>query len=400
MSALLDIIEETNPELVRAACDLHQSGKIPPDCYVVDLETVRENARAVRERATARGLRLYAMTKQINRNPAMISAIASSGIDRFVAVDIECARAVHGQGMRVAHVGHLSQIPRYWTDEVLAMRPEVWTVYGPEAAAHISEAAARVGIVQDLLLKVIGPADQAYPAQEGGIFSEEVIDVASRIQEMPGARMVGVTGFPTIGFDFDSGDLKLLPNFETIVEAARMVQESLGIEMSQVNCPGTSSCAAIDLIAEHGGTDAEPGAAFWGMAPQQLFGDDVGRPAQVYLAEVSHSARDRVLVLGGGFYADGLEGPWAVTSAFVGADGEGVMGNRVRAEIPDAQWIDYYAWLYPEDGQRARPGDSAIYFFRPQVFKTRSAHMAALEGVRGGEPTVSAVYDAANRRID
>ena len=399
MSTMLDIIEQTNPALVRAACDLHQGGQIPPDCYVVDLATVRENARQLCERATARGLRLYAMTKQINRNPSMLEAIASAGVDKFVAVDIEGARAVHAQGLNVAHVGHLSQIPRYWIPEVLSMRPEVWTVYSFEAASYISEAAMRLGVVQDLLLKVIGTHDFAFPSQEGGIFSEHVVDVARQIRALPGVRIVGVTGFPTVGYDFGTRGLKVLPNFETIIDAAERVQDSLEIEMSQINCPGTSSCLAIDLIAEHRGTDAEPGAAFWGMTPQQLFGGDSGRPGQVYLAEVSHRARDRVMVLGGGFYADGLDGPWALTSAFVGDHGEAVMGNRVRAEIPDAQWIDYYAWLYPSDGQRVSPGDSAIYFFRPQVFKTRSAHIATLEGVQDGEPTVAAIYDKANRRI-
>ena len=399
MSTMLDIIEKTNPALIRAACDLHQRAQIPPDCYVVDLATVRENARQLCERAAARGLRLYAMTKQINRNPSMLEAIASAGVDKFVAVDIEGARAVHAQGLNVAHVGHLSQIPRYWIPEVLSMRPEVWTVYGFEAASYISEAAVQLGVVQDLLLKVIGTHDFAFPSQEGGIFAEHVVEVARQIRALPGVRMVGVTGFPTIGYDFATRSLNVLPNLETIIEAAERVRDSLDIEMPQINCPGTSSCSSIDLIAEHGGTDAEPGAAFWGMTPQQLFGGDAGRPGQVYVAEVSHRARDRIMVLGGGFYADGLDGPWALTSAFVGDRGEAVMGNRVRAEIPDAQWIDYYAWLYPSDGQRVRPGDSAIYFFRPQVFKTRSAHIATLEGVQDGEPTVAAIYDKANRRI-
>ncbi len=399
MSTMLDIIEERNPALIRAACDLHQRGEIPPDCYVVDLDAVRENARRIVACARERGLRLYAMTKQINRNPSMVSAIASAGVDGFVAVDIECARAIRDQGHRVSHVGHLSQIPRYWIPEVLAMRPEVWTVHCHETAGFISEEAARMGIVQDLLLKVVGPRDFAYTSQEGGIPTEDLLDAARRIADMPGVRMVGVTGFPTIVYDALTHRLEALPNLSTIVEAAGRVGAELGIEMPQINCPGNSSCASMDLIAGSGGTDAEPGAAFWGMAPQQLFAGDAGTPAQVYLAEVSHRARDRVLVLGGGFYADGLDGPWALTGAFVGDGPDGVIGNRVRAEIPDAQWIDYYAWLYPEGGQRAAPGDSAIYFFRPQVFKTRSAHVAAIEGVADGSPTVAAVHDRANRRI-
>ncbi len=399
MSAMLDIIEEQNPSLVKTACDLHQRGEIPPDCYVVDLEVLRENTRQLRQTADANGLRLYAMTKQINRNPSMLETIAVSGVDKFVTVDIEGARAVHAQGLDVAHVGHLSQIPRYWIKEVLAMKPDVWTVYSYENAKFLSQAAVDSGVTQDILLKVIGPVDYAYTAQEGGIFSEQVVDVARKIKEMPGVRMVGTTGFPTLSFDMMTRALDPLPNIKTVVEVARQVEDELGIPMSQINCPGTTSCEAMALIAEHGGTDGEPGAAFWGMTPQQLFGNDIGRPAQVYVAEVSHYARDRMMVLGGGFYADSHDGPWAFEAGFVGDDPDQILGNRVRAGMPIAQWMDYYAWLYPTPGQRTLPGDSAVYFFRPQVFMSRSGHMATVEGVESGKPSVVAIYDKANRRI-
>ena len=396
---MLEIVERTNPALIEAACGLHQRGEIPPDCYVVDLEVIKENAFQLAKHAEAKSLRLYAMTKQFNRNPSILGAISSTGIKKFVAVDIEGARALDAHGLDVAHVGHLSQIPRFWIPEVLSMRPDVWTVYGYENARLISEAALRVGLIQDLLLKVTGPEDFAYPAQEGGISAEKVVAVARKIRELPGIRMVGVTGFPTITFDAATNRLKALPNLATIIDAARRVQDELSIEMSQINCPGHSSCASMDLIAAHGGTDTEPGSAFWGMAPQQLFGEDCGRPGQVYLAEVSHWDRNRVMVLGGGFYPGRLDGPWAVSAAFVGDHPDVVAGNRVRAEIPDARWIDYYAWLYPTAGQWARPGDSAIFFFRSQVFNARSAHVAAIDGVQQGDPTVVSVYDKANRRI-
>ncbi len=396
---MLEIVERTNPALIEAACGLHQRGEIPPDCYVVDLEVIKENAFRLAKHAEAKSLRLYAMSKQFNRNPSILEAIASAGIEKFVAVDIEGARAISAQGLDVAHVGHLSQIPRFWIPEVLSMRPDVWTVYGYENARIISEAAMGMGLIQDLLLKVIGPEDFAYTAQEGGISSEQVVAVARKIRDLPAVRMVGVTGFPTITFDAATNRLKALPNLATIIDSARRVRDELHVEMSQINCPGASSCASMDLIAAHGGTDAEPGSAFWGMAPQQLFGGDAGRPGQVYLAEVSHRAQNRMMVLGGGFYAGRLDGQWAVSAAFVGDNPDVVAGNRVRAQIPDARWIDYYAWLYPTAGQRARPGDSAVFFFRPQVFNARSAHVATIDGVQQGDPTVVSVYDKANRCI-
>lgn len=396
---MLEIVERTNPALIEAACRLHQRGEIPPDCYAVDLDVVRENARQLVERAEANNLRIYAMTKQFNRNPSILAAIRSAGVEKFVAVDIEGARAINAQGLDVAHVGHLAQIPRYWVPDVLGMRPEIWTVYGYANAEMISAAAAGMGVRQDLLLKVIGPDDFTFAGQEGGIPVERVVEIARKIAGLPGVRVVGVTGFPTIDYDHAANRLAALPNLATVVAAAHRVREELGIEMSRVNCPGNSSCASMDLIAARGGTDAEPGSAFWGMSPQQLFGDDCGRPGQVYLTEVSHRASDRAMVLGGGFYPARRDGPWEISAALVGDRPDSLAGNRVRAEIPGARWIDYYARLYPGPGQSVRPGDSAIFFFRPQVFNARSAHVAAIAGVQQGEPAVVSVHDKANCRV-
>ena len=396
---MLDIIEERNPALVRAAVELHQSGEIPADCYVVDLDSVRQNVRGLRSRADQLGLRLYAMTKQINRNPSMLKAIAEEGIDKFVAVDIEGAVAIDRQGLDVAHVGHLSQIPRHAVRKVLGMEPDVWTVYGYDNARFVSEGARELGVEQALLLKIVGPGDHAYSAQEGGIPSEDAVEVAGRIGELPGVRIVGTTGFPCITYDLETNRLVAEPNMQTIVEAAKTIEAELGIETRQINCPGNSSCASMDMVKEYGGTDVEPGAAMWGMSPQQLFSGDTGIPAQVYVTEVSHYARDMVCVLGGGFYADSHDGPWAFTEGFVGSSPDTALDNRVRAGMPPAQWMDYYAWLYPEPGQNVKPGDSAVYFWRPQVFMTRSAHVATITGVQGAAPRVEAVYDRANRLV-
>ena len=396
---MLDIISERNPALVKAAVQLHQSGEIPADCYVVDLDSVRQNVRSLRSYADELGLRLYAMTKQINRNPSMLKAIAGEGIDKFVAVDIEGAVTIDREGLDVAHVGHLSQIPKHAVQKVLKMEPDVWTVYGYDNARFVSEGAQALGVEQDLLLKIVGPDDHAYAAQEGGIPVEDSVEVARRVKDLPGVRIVGTTGFPCITYNLENNRLVAEPNIRTIVEAARAIEAELGIEMRQINCPGNSSRASMDIVKEYGGTDAEPGAAMWGMSPQQLFSDDTGIPAQVYVAEVSHYARDMVCVLGGGFYADSHDGPWEFKEGFVGSSPDTILDNRVKAGMPPAQWMDYYAWLYPEAGQDVRPGDSAVYFWRPQVFMTRSAHVATVTGVAENSPRVEAVYDKANRLV-
>ena len=109
----LDILRRRNPALVEAAIALHQAGRIPANCYVLDLDAVEDNARAFRQRADALGLSVFAMTKQVGRNSGFCRALGRGGIDRAVAVDMACAQALRAAGMRVGHLGHLVQVPRF-----------------------------------------------------------------------------------------------------------------------------------------------------------------------------------------------------------------------------------------------------------------------------------------------
>lgn len=397
-TAMLDIISQQNPKLVKAAAELHQGGAIPPDTYVVDLDGVRQNARKIKACGDRLGLRLYVMTKQINRNPSMLKVIAQEGIDKAVAVDIQCANLLHEQGFKIGHVGHLSQIPRHSTERVLKMRPDIWTVYDYGRARFVSEGARKLGVQQDILLKIIGPNDKAYIAQEGGIPTAKMMDVAKRAMDLPNVRIAGVSGFPCVLYDNETRSLGPAPNIKTIVAAAQRLHDELGIEIEHINCPGTSSCKSMEVVKQHGGTDAEPGSALWGMAMQQLFGPDEGVPSVVYVSEVSHYAGDIACVLGGGFAPDVAFAEMAIHEAFVGSNPDSIMENRVKAEDPNVK-MDYYTWLSPERGQKASPGDSAVYFFRPQVFSTRSSNMATVSDLSKGRPKLEAIYDRGGRLV-
>lgn len=50
---------EKNPALIRAATVLHQSGEIPADTYVIDLDMVRSNSERLHREATKNGLKSY-----------------------------------------------------------------------------------------------------------------------------------------------------------------------------------------------------------------------------------------------------------------------------------------------------------------------------------------------------
>ena len=93
----LDLIRRRNPALIEQSIALHQAGKIPANSYVIDLDAVEGNARTIAGVAAKFGLKAFAMTKQMGRNGSFCRAVAKGGIEKAVAVDMECARALAGQ---------------------------------------------------------------------------------------------------------------------------------------------------------------------------------------------------------------------------------------------------------------------------------------------------------------
>ena len=395
---MLDIIERENLELVRYAVELHQNGHIQPGTYIVDLEALAENAVKVRDRASDLGLGVYVMTKQWNCNPAIGRTLAGEGLNSFVAVDVQCTIEIRRQELQLGHVGHLVQIPRHQIEQVLRMAPEVWTVYGYDNAVLVSRACERLGVQQDLLLKVVGPDDFVYPGQEGGVPLDRVVEVARRIGDLQGVRIVGTTGFPCVLYDPEKGSPQALPNLTSVTEAARMLEHEAGVEIRQVNCPGTSSCASMEIVKRQGGTQVEPGNSLWGMAPQQLFGGDPGTAAVVFVTEVSHIEEGRGFVFARGFAPDVVIGAMAVREAFVGGTPDSTLTNRVPAGLAESGRT-YHSWLYPSSGQSVTPGDSAVFFFRPQVFTSGHAGVATVTGLKTGKPVLGSVHDQVNRPL-
>src|SRR5262245_40098409 len=89
----LEVLRRRNPKLIEQAIALHQAGRIPANSYVIDLDQVEANARAIRQVADRAGLKVFAMTKQMSRSPSFCAAVARGGISKAVAVDMEDARA-------------------------------------------------------------------------------------------------------------------------------------------------------------------------------------------------------------------------------------------------------------------------------------------------------------------
>ncbi len=385
----LDLVARRNPRLIEAAIELHQAGRIPAGSYVLDVDAMAANARTFMAEANRLGLTVFAMTKQFGRNPALMDALAAAGMDRFVAVDMACARRIHGTGHRVSHIGHLVQVPRAEAGAATALTPEFWTVFSDEKAAEAGDATVAQsggGRRQAMLARIHAPGDIFYPGHEGGFEASDVVAVAERIDRLPGARFAGVATFPALLFDREAAAVRPTPNLDTLTRAADALRAA-GVEHVEVNAPGTTSTHILQVLADAGATQVEPGHGLTGTTPLHAVRDLVEEPAAIYVTELSHEYAGRWYCFGNGFYIDPVFPDYPV-HAIVGREPRLSATSRVRAELPPPSMIDYYGQLHAPG---ARPGDTVVFGFRIQAFVTR-AFVVPVRGVATAAPEVVGVY--------
>src|SRR3972149_765525 len=262
--------------------------------------------------------------------------------------------AVLRSRVRVGHVGHLVQPHRGAEDAVIAARPGVVTVFHEAIAARLGAAAERAGVVQPVLLRVVAPGDRFYFGHGGGLPLDGIEHAARRIDGIPGLRVVGVTSFPALLADAQARRLVVTPNLDTIRRAADRLRAA-GVEIEQVNAPGTTSSGALKLLADAGATHAEPGSGLLGTTPLMVFDDDAPEiPAIVYVTEVSHLDGNDAYVFGGGLYIDKVLGAYELR-AFCGRD-ERIIERDYPAEMAPDGAIHYYALLHLPAGHDVRGG--------------------------------------------
>lgn len=381
-----------NPELITSAATLHAAGRIPSNCFVIDLDTVSRNAARLSSAAADAGLSLYQMTKQFGRNPLVAAAIAANGIPKVVAVDIEEARLLWNSGLEIGHLGHLVQLPRSQVTAAIEMAPEFITVFGYDQTIAIAEVARRAGRQQDVLLRVVAAEDTFYPGQRGGTPVAELIDTARRIDALPGVRLAGVTSFPCLLWDEELGELRATPNLATLGRASTALREA-GLNAEVVNAPSATCSAVLPMLADAGATHVEPGSSLIGQTPLHAVQNEPEVPAMVYVSEISHTDGDVGYSIAGGLYPRSRAQHAMVFDELASEP----LQARVRLEPPDT--IDYYGTLdFSQAAGRPRPGQTVVYAFRAQVFVSRS-FVAVVSGV-GGDPVVEGVYDRNGYRLN
>ena len=380
-----------NPALVEVAVALHQQGAIQPDTYVMDVDQIENNTRLLAEEARKQGITLYMMTKQIGRNPELAKRIAAAGIKQAVAVDPWEALILAKAGVSLGHVGHLVQIPNGMIAEILSYRPEVITVFSLEKAKMISEEAVKQGIVQKIMIRVVGEKDRLYPGQEGGFVESEWLDTVRRIEAMAGISLAGVTAFPC--FLYEDEHVRPTENCKTVQRAVEQIQSELTRKLEQVNMPSANSVETMKLIAELGGTHGEPGHAITGTTPLHAVRDLPELPAMVYVSEISHCMGEKAYTYGGGFYRRSN-----IKKALVVNAKDALDQVIVDADEPIAEMIDYCGTIDARN-QEFHVGDTVLYAFRTQIFMTRSS-VALVAGIQSGNPKVIGIYDGLGRKKD
>ncbi|MCT2590317.1 alanine racemase [Streptomyces sp. N2-109] len=380
----LDTVLTRNPQLVRTAAELHRTGAVPADTYVVDRDAVDANAALLAAEAERLGLTLWFVVKQLGRNPALAATIARR-LPRFAAIDAAEARTLHAAGARPGNLGHLVQIPRRELPEMLGWEPEAVTVFDLDNARAVSDAAKATGRVQDILLRLEGVPGAVYPGQEGGVPLETLEEFAAAAEELPGARIAGVTAFPCLLCDPATGVPEPTANLSRLVKARELLA-GRGHTALKLSAPSVTSAATLPLLAGHGATHGEPGHALTGTTPLHAVDPDQPEiPGYVYVTEVAHTLADgRPALHGGGFYPRA-----GISDALLPRT-----GLRLPVQDTPAEHIDYYRLLdAPPPGSGVRAGDSAVLAFRTQMFVTRSK-VAVVSGLSDGTPRLDGLYDA------
>jgi predicted amino acid racemase len=386
----IDVTRRRNPALIDAAVELHQAGRIPSNCYVVDLDTVARNAAVVAQAAESHGLTAYQMTKQFGRNPIVAQAVADAGIDRVVAVDFEEARLLHAHGLKMGHVGHLVQVPEHELGLAADMEPDFVTVFGYDQAERISKVMQERGRVQDLTLRISEPGDTFYPGQRGGVPLADAVDVARRIDALPGVRMRGVTSFPVVLWDETAGAFGATQNLETLRAASEAINAA-GIDAPVRNTPSACCSATFGVKASAGATHVEPGSCLTGQTPLHAVSDQPELPAMIYVSEISHTTADAAYSIAGGLY------PRSKARTALVYDKAGAEPVAAAVELDPAEAIDYYGTLRLDDPQRVRVGSTVVYAFRAQVFVSK-CFVAVVSGI-GSEPVVEGIFTSTGFRL-
>ncbi|WP_338232555.1 YhfX family PLP-dependent enzyme [Companilactobacillus muriivasis] len=378
-------LEKQNPELIDFAFDLHKTGQILPDTYVIDLDMLHENTVKMVAEANKYGVELLYMTKQLGRNPIVAKEIQSAGIENAVVVDFREAEVFMENNLKLGNVGHLVQTPKALLEKIISYGTKYFTMYSLENAVDLNEAAKAVGKNQSIILKIQDTKDDIYPGQVGGFTLDELNTQLDKLKELSNINVVGLTTFPAILFDEETCSYHATSNMDTVKKAKELFNQH-GVDCSVISLPSATATKSIKLIKDLGGTEGEPGHSLTGTTPMHAVKDLPEKPAYCYVSEISHSYGDHSFIYGGGYYRRGH-----LKNAII-KNGEKIESAEV---LPlDNSSIDYYLEL----NKKFKSGLPVIMSSRTQMFVTRST-VALVKGLHTENPRLIGLYDTQGREL-
>lgn len=375
-----------NPALIKTSFDLHQSGQIMPDTYVIDLDTIIENAKNIIQSAKRHDLKMYFMLKQLGRNPIIAQELIKLGYSGAVAVDFNEAQVYMNHNIPISNVGHLVQPPKALLQKLIDYQCEYITIYSIEKARDINECLKNTNRKQKVMLRIISDQDRIYSGQHAGFHIDELEEVVKELLLLEHTEIKGLTSFPCFLYNENTNKNDPTENLNTILKAKEIV-ENLGVQIENLNAPSTTCVETIEEMAKYPVNSGEPGHGLSGTTPLHAVKDSVEIPAVTYVSEVSHNLAGKSFCYGGGHYRRSH-----VENAIVGTCLNNSRYTKVIA--PDLDSIDYHFGL----SDLHTINDTVIMAFRFQIFVTRST-VCIVKGIQSGNPEILGLYNSLGAKL-
>jgi len=384
---LLKKTQERNSKLIQAAMELHQKGRIRPDSYVIDLDTLFQNAKIMLSEARKQGIHLYFMLKQLGRNPYIAKELVKLGYEGAVVVDYKEAKLMMEHQIPIGNAGHLVQVPNAMLEELILYGVELITVYSMEKIRLIQAICKKNQVKQKIMIRVFDDNDKIYSGQTAGLHLNILEEMVAEIKEMDCVEIGGITSFPTFLYQEETNEISPVSNLYTVLKAKEILAD-LGVNVEQINLPSATCCSSLATIKQYGGTHGEPGHGLSGTTPAHAMHDLEEIPSVVYVSEISHNFKNQAYCYGGGHYRRSH-----VKHALVGKTSDSL--KKVGVISSDLDSIDYHFGL----DSICDIGDSVIMAFRYQIFVTRS-DVVLVSGLQNKEEyRVLAIYDSLGREL-
>lgn len=383
----LEKLQQDNPQLIDYAFKLHREGLILPDSYILDYDTIKENAQIMKKEADKNKVELFFMLKQLGRNPLIAKMLQEIGYSGVVAVDYKEALLMIDNGIKLGNVGHLEQIPKACLNKIISNKPEIITVYSWDKIKEINYIAKQLQIIQPLMLRLTDEDSQLYSGQIAGFGSNELEKIIKETENLSNVKIAGLTVFPALLYDDKMKKIIATDNMK-VMNRGIEICKNIGLMDLMINLPSATCCASLKTIKELGGNCGEPGHGLTGTTPLHKNSIQPEKTAYCYVSEISHNYKNKSYCYGGGVYRRGH-----LENVLVGESIN--QCEKRKISIPDLDSIDYHL----EIEGNCRVSDCCIMCFRTQIFTTRS-HVVVVKGLKTDNPQIMGIYDSLGRPLE